>query len=315
MSKTPKPPTRVQNKPPTRVQKRRVGKAVQIDDNPAQEIAYQHTVLCQTSLPYRDPGEGVRVWERRQGAVALRLEAGAARDPRSRAYVEVGLPFGSRPRLLLAHLNAEALKNASPVIDVEDSLTAFVRRLQGFPPNGQELRRFKDQLTRFAAATVRLAVDISPSRAFQIDTKIVRAFDLWSQDAKEPMLWPSTIRLSSDYYESLQGHAVPLDERAMAALANSPQALDVYAWLAQRLHRIDPKKPQFVAWTALYDQFGHGFTRLRDFRGKFVDTLRIVQTQYPGARIEGDDRGLTLRYSAPPVLCRQSLVRLPKPED
>jgi hypothetical protein len=33
------------------------------------------------------------------------------------------------------------------------------------------------------------------------------------------------------YFESLTKHAVPLDERAIAALANSPMALDVYAWL------------------------------------------------------------------------------------
>ena len=31
-----------------------------------------HTVLCQTCLPYRDPGEA-RIWERRQVAVFLAL--------------------------------------------------------------------------------------------------------------------------------------------------------------------------------------------------------------------------------------------------
>jgi hypothetical protein len=28
-------------------------------------------------------------------------------------------------------------------------------------------------------------------------------------------------------------------------------ALDMYAWLAQRLHRIEPAKRAFIPWTAL----------------------------------------------------------------
>jgi hypothetical protein len=35
------------------------------------------------------------------------------------------------------------------------------------------------------------------------------------------VLWPSTLRLSADYFESLTRFAVPLDERAIAALAHS----------------------------------------------------------------------------------------------
>ena len=61
--------------------------------------------------------------------------------------------------------------------------------------------------------------------------------------------------MSLDYFESLTRHAVPLDERAIAALAHSAMALDVYCWLAQRLHRIPEGKPQFVPWAALFEQF------------------------------------------------------------
>ena len=42
------------------------------------------------------------------------------------------------------------------------------------------------------------------------------------------MFWPS-VRLSQDYYDSLTRYAVPLDERAIAALAHSALALDIYA--------------------------------------------------------------------------------------
>ena len=53
------------------------------------------------------------------------------------------------------------------------------------------------------------------------------------------------VRLSQDYFESLQKHAVSLDERAVTALAHSAMGLDVYTWLAQRVHRVPPEKPPF----------------------------------------------------------------------
>jgi hypothetical protein len=35
------------------------------------DLAFQHTVFCQTGLPYRNPGDEVRDWQREQGAVFL----------------------------------------------------------------------------------------------------------------------------------------------------------------------------------------------------------------------------------------------------
>jgi hypothetical protein len=81
----------------------------QPDEGDEQRLAFQHTVFCQTSLPYRNPGDDVRKWEREQGAIALRVEAGTARHPKTGKWVELGLPWGTKPRLILAHLNAEAL--------------------------------------------------------------------------------------------------------------------------------------------------------------------------------------------------------------
>jgi hypothetical protein len=50
-------------------------------------------------------------------------------------------------------------------------------------------------------------------------------------------------------------------------------ALDVYTWLAQRLHRVSPAKPAFVPWVSLWEQFGQGYERIRDFRRVFRWTL------------------------------------------
>ena len=294
----------------TPVERRRLKSSRRIEETPAERIAYQHTVLCQIGLPYRNPGDDVRTWRREQGLASLRLEAGAVRDPSSRAFIELGLPYGSRPRLILVHLHREALLRQSPEIEVETSLTAFIRRMQRGDPNGKEVRRFKDQMMRLSAALVRLAYDASDDHAYQVDMKIITALDLWSQTHEgQRVLWPSVVRLSQDYFESLSRHAVPLDERAIAALANSALALDLYAWLAQRLRRVSPGRPQRITWPALHEQFGDSYQHIRQFRAVFLKVLALVHSQYRTARVEADEVGLTLRNSPPPVSSRLVPVR------
>jgi hypothetical protein len=297
--------------PPSRVQQRLIRSAVEIEADDPDAILFQHTVFCQTGLPYRNPGHAAREWEKRNGNVLLRVEAGTAINPETGEWVKLGLPYGPKPRLILVYLNREALVHGSPEIEVEDSLTAFVRCLLGYDPNGKEIRLLKDQLGCLAGAMVRLGVQRA-GRAFQIDAKVVTAFDLWfPKDRRQRVLWPSIVRLSLDYFESLQKHAVPLDERAIAALSHSSMGLDIYCWLAQRLHRISPFKPQFIPWTALKEQFGWNYSRMRKFREVFRLTLDMVASQYRGARVELDDHGMMLRNSPPPIPGRFAVVRKP----
>jgi hypothetical protein len=110
------------------------------------------------------------------------------------------------------------------------------------------------------------------------------------------------------YFNNLAKHAVPLDERALSALAHSAMALDLYCWLAQRLHRIPRGKPQFVSWGSLHKQFGQGYNRVRNFRRDFLTTLRLVQTQYSVAHLDLDEKGLYLSHSLPPVPSKFMLI-------
>jgi Plasmid encoded RepA protein len=281
------------------------------------EIAFQHTVFCQTSFPYRNPGDDVREWKRRQGAVSLLVEAGQAQHPKTGEWVKLGLPWGTKPRLILAHLNAEAIKRQSAEIEVESSLSAFVQRIRGFK-HGREIRMFKDQLSRLSVALVRLATTRG-DRAFQINSPVVTAFELWPElDERQRVLWPATIRLSSDYFNSLQQHAVPLNEADLAALAHSALAIDLYCWLAQRLHRVTPTKPVFITWAALKEQFGPDYGRMDNFKRIFRIAFRQVRARYQRAIIELDDRGMTLHHSLPPVTKRlvqaKQLAAHPNPD-
>ena len=299
----------------TAIQQRLLDLATDIATSPPEDLAFTHSVLAQTSLPTTRPPDGMRRWERHQGRATLLVQAGEAIDPRTQKFIKLPLPYGPKARLLLMHLNTEAVRRQSPIIPVEDSMTAFFRRVMGRTLDGRQIRMLKDQLTSLAAASFSLGIIQGDDRALQVDTKVVTAFNLWFQkDDAQRVLWPSSLRLSADYYESLTRFAVPLDERALAALAHSATALDIYCWLAQRLHRIPVAKPQLVPWSALYDQFGNGYREIRKFRRDFLRLLTQVKAAYPEARLSDDRRGIALAASPPPVPKRVIRISpLPKP--
>jgi len=223
--------------------RRRVGRF----EAATEAILYQHSILCQTGLPYRNPGDDVRSWEQRNGAARLEISAGKAMHPELGELVPLGLPYGPKPRLILAHLNSEALRQRSPEIEVEASLTAFVKRLQ-LDTGGRTIGTIKDQFARLAASSITLGL-IRDGRAITVNSRIVAAFDLWfPKEEGGRVLWPHLLRLSPEYFDSLARHAVPLHDRALMALSGSAMGLDVYAWLAQRLHRIEWGERVLVPW-------------------------------------------------------------------
>lgn len=261
---------------------------------------FQHSVLCQTFLPTRDPGDERRDWEQKQGNVSLLVQAGKAINKEG-TFENVGLPYGAKARLILAHINTQAIKTQSKIIDVEDSMSAFIKRI-GLNIDGYSIKEVKEQLRRLS--TSRLSLGYSDGvRGMQYELQIISAFDLWfPKDERQRILWPSNVQLSEDYFESLLNHAIPLDERALKALAHNTMALDIYAWLAQRLHRIEKNNSQFVSWVNLWEQFGSNYARIRDFKRDYKTNLQKVILQYPFAKLEEvDGKGFMLHHSAPPV--------------
>ena len=293
-------------KPPSRIKRRLIESSVLIEGDDPDSITYMHTVFCQTGLPYRNPGPNVREWNRRQGNAFLTVEAGRALHPEE-GFVKLSLHLRGKtpPHPLLPQQPSS-----------EDQLADD--RGGGHPHGVRKAARARlhgsqhDPHQEPALVPVRCHGSPRHRRrptSFSDRHQDRRGVRPWfPKDARQCVLWPSVVQLSRDYFESLQKHAVPLDERALAALAHSALALDVYAWLAQRLHRIDPGKPQFVTWAALKEQFGPGYSRLRAFRADFKQTLDAVLTQYRAARVEVDDRGMTLHRSQPPVLKGPMLI-------
>src|SRR3984957_11239119 len=159
----------------TRHKQKLLDASTAIRSEPPDRINFLHAVQCQCGIPYKNPGDEVREWDRKQGNASLRIEAGSAIDPKGN-FVHVGLPYGEKPRLVLIHLASEAVRTGNPVVDVEDTMTSFARSL-GLETNGKQLKGLKDQLARLASATIRMGV-VEEGRAVQVNTQFVSAFDL-----------------------------------------------------------------------------------------------------------------------------------------
>lgn len=263
------------------------------------QIDFQHAIFCQTALPYTNPGDDVRALHRDNGNAHLRIEAGAARRHEGGTWHEVGLPYGPKARLVLLHIISEAKRTGERKIEVADSLTGFTKSL-GLCTDGRTIRAIKDQLTRLAAANIRISLDYD-RHAKQIQGPIVDALEIWDIAENQRVFWPSYIHISEQFYRSVVQYAVPHDHDAIAALQDSAMALDVYGWLAHRLRRIPQDRRQLVTWQNLYEQFGHGYSRIRKFREKFRSVLKRVLAVYPAAQLEDTHKGLYLYRSNPPV--------------
>jgi len=82
-------------------------------------------------------------------------------------------------------------------------------------------------------------------------------------------------------------------------------AIDIYVWLAYRLHHLTGPTP--VSWRAVYDQFGGGYAHLRQFKAKFKEPLALALAAYPEAHVSANDEGLMLYPSSPPVSSRKAV--------
>ena len=258
---------------------------------------FNHSVLCQTFFPYNDPGT-LDIYEHKQGNASLAIQCIKAMNPQTKNFEFVGLPWGAKARLISSHINTKAIKSQSKIVEVEDSMTGFIKSI-GLNADGYTIKGIKDQLIRLSNSIVSLGYSEDGINTKQVNFGIVKSFEFWGiKDRKQKALWNSTIQLTDDYFESLLTHAIPLDERALAALAHNAMALDIYCWLAQRLHRIPKGQPQFVSWVNIKDQFGRGYERMDKFKAVFRKTLHLVSMQYMRAGIdEVKNKGFNLHNS------------------
>ena len=271
------------------------GAAISITPPAGEDMAFTHAVLCQVGLP-RAKVDG-REFMRQSGAAWVNVQAG---------YLDEGngpmlqpIPYGVMPRLGLAWVSTFAVRNKEREIPIGDSAAQFLR-LMGMQSDGRRYTTLRKQMHALAAARLQLGF-----KGRTYNGQPVQQFDAWisNKDTQQRALWPGVMVLSEDYYGSLIESAVPLDNRALHALKGSALALDVYAWLAHRLHRIDGRGV-ILHWKALREQFAQEYRGKdpdKDFKKEFLPALKKVLAVYPQAKVKSVTGGVLLISSPPPI--------------
>jgi hypothetical protein len=226
----------------------------------------------------------------------------------SQTFEFVGVPFGSHARLILLYLQTEALRTGSREVELGSSMRAWLARV-GIPPGGTTGKSVRDQAERISRCKLTFDITAGVRNYGLVQQTIVdkALFIEADEGTRQGRLSLETAKLSEGFFEQLQKHPVPLEEAAIKALSNNAPALDVYLWLAYRLHVLRADK--MITWAALKSQFGTGFTKLYHFKNKFPSTLGLAGAVYPEARFDVTEVGVVLKPSPPPVSPRLIAAR------
>lgn len=266
-----------------------------------QDLGITYSGFALTALPHRRLPDD-QPWERKGHKIRLLIEPG--RLPiRGGGFQLYGVPYGSRARMILLYLQTRALQSDSREVELGRSMHDWLDRM-GLSVGGQTYRDIREQALRIAACNLTFAWENATSIGFEKDSIVKGGINLSaavadSQNGTQPTLWENRVLLSEAFFRELKAHPVPIWEPALRHIQNNSTSIDIYIWLAYRLHSLN--RSTTITWPAVFEQFGAGYSRLRDFRKRFVEALQLALAVYPDAQVNVDDLGLTLHPSPPPI--------------
>ena len=268
-------------------------------------IGFLYSGWCQAALPHRKlpDSEG---WQVRNERVGLIVQPGMRLGPAGKP-IPIGVPYGSRARLIMLYLQSEALRTGNREVELGRSLRSWLGRM-GIPVGGKSVTGIREQAERISRCTLSFSVTSGNMHGLVNQPIMDKAIFLEPPEPSgQGSLFAETARLSEGFFTQLQRHPVPLEEAAIRAINNNSMALDVYAWLAYRLHALSA--PRSVTWKALRPQFGGGINRDDHFKAQLLASLQLALAVYRDAKVEVEDTGLILHPSRPPVAPKQVALR------
>jgi hypothetical protein len=256
-------------------------------------VGYMARALVQATMPHSDP-KGLS-FTRKNGAFTMSLLA----------HSEIGLPYGSLPRLLVSFLTTRAFVTKCREIDLGSSLSAFMAELKEIPTGGRwgTINRVKDQTMRLFTSSISCTYTSGRYGTGGFNLAVSDEWELWwsPQNPEQLSMFGNSVTLGERFFNEVVSSPVPVDMRAMRWLKKSPMALDIYTWLTYRMSYLS--KPTLIPWPVLQMQFGGDYTRTRAFKEFFLLRLKDVLCLYP-VRLEVLPEGLELRPSPPHVARR-----------
>jgi hypothetical protein len=285
-------------------QKKLVDIAAEVMGDDGGRIGITYTGFCLTALPHKKLPD-VESWEKRGHRVTLLIEPGKMKTGRGAATL-YGVPYGARARMLLLFLQTEAVRTKSREIELGRSMRDWLGRM-GLTYGGGVGAMLREQATRIAACSLKFFWEDDEKEGW---TKggFVRSglrFNLARDEDRQDRFWEDRVVLDEVFYEALKRHPVPLREAALRQLSDRSTSLDLYVWLAYRLHNLKAVTP--VRWAALREQFGSGYAKAGAFKRDFIKALAPAVAAYPEARVELADEGLRL-FPSPPAVSKRFVV-------
>ena len=242
------------------------------------------------------------MWERTGHQTTLLVESGLDRKRQP-----IGVPYGSLARMILLYLQTEAIRTRSPEVILGRSMNAWLTKMS-VSSGGRTRELVSEQARRISACRLTFFSDRGSAQLRQNGAFVRDAITLTGVvDDGQPSLWQDRVRLDDGYWESLKAHPVPVRDEAIQAIGMRSMSIDIYIWLAYRLHSL--RAPIPITWQAVFTQFGAGYEFLRHFKPRFTDCLKLALAVYPEARIEVNPNGLVLNPS-PPAVPKQEAIRL-----
>lgn len=266
-------------------------------------IGFLFSGWAQAALPHKRLPDA-EPWQVRTDRVSLLVEPGRRQNPDG-TLEWIGVPYGSRARLIMLYLQSEALRTSSREVELGKSLRDWLERM-GISAGGNSINAVREQADRIARCRLTFEVQQAGRSAMAQQLIVDNAiFGDIGEDSGGKMFLERT-RLSESFYEQLKKHPVPIEEAAIRGIQRHSMALDLYCWLAYRLHSLP--RPTPISWRALHAQFGTAVRRLDHFRETFCEQLTLALAVYPAAKLDVTPTGLTLMPSPPPV--RKTVIAL-----
>lgn len=269
--------------------------AAEILADDTQRVGVSYTGFCLTALPHKKLADD-QPWEKKGHRVTLLVEPGRLKSRgKTRLY---GVPYGARARMILLYLQTQAVRTRNREVALGRSMRDWMERM-GLAIGGETAHALREQAARISACSLKFFWEDGSSDGFERGAIVRSGLRFHAEDRNQGALWEDLVVLDEVFYAALRDHPVPLLEAAIRQLRDRSMSLDIYVWLAWRLHSLNKATP--ISWAALHAQFGTGFKAIRQFKPRFTEALAAAMAAYPEARVDVHEKALTLQPSRPPI--------------
>lgn len=222
------------------------------DAKSAGSLGFMARALVTATMPYKDPKADV--FKRVNGDFSLRIVAG----------YEGGIPYGIYPRLLMSWVATEAVRTRSPVIELGDSLSMFLRDVleiqRGGGKRGTSTRVAEQMKRLFGSLITAQYTGGNQGRGFQLrNVMIADGMDFDERDLKLDGQAAEMRDGYKEYLDSLtqkETHGSIIEAKMRAEMAPAPAADEHHTqlWIPQEKEQAGAWKSSVTLSRAFYEE-------------------------------------------------------------